>query len=118
MPAMVRPDLQKWSLSLEALTELSVHAPHPRTHERLLALVLLVQGQCALRIHRILGRDVHTVLKWVHHFNQGGPTALIYRHTGDSPARRVGFASLVREAVEQAHVAAAQPVSKKRRIAC
>lgn len=118
MPAMVRPDLQKWSLSLEALTELSVHAPHPRTRERLMALLLLAQGQCAWSLHRILGRDVHTVLKWVHDFNQGGPTAMIYRHTGGSSAQRMRFAPLVREAVEQARGAAAQPVQKKRRIAC
>ena len=115
---MVRPDLQKWSMSLEALTELSVHAPHPRTRERLLALLLLAQGWCAWSLHRTLGRDVHTVLKWVHDFNDRGPTALIYRHTGGSPAQRVRFAQLVHEAVEQARVAAAQPVSKKHRIAC
>jgi hypothetical protein len=118
MPAMVRPDLQKWSLSLEALTELSVYAPHPRTRERLLALVLLAQGQCAWGLCRILGRDVHTLLKWVHDFNQGGPTALIYRRTGGSAARRWHFAPLVKEAVEQARAAAALPVSKKASFRC
>ena len=118
MPFMVRPDLEKWSLSLEALTELSVHAPHPRTRERFLALVLLAQGHCAWGLRRILGRDVHTVLKWVHDFNHGGPTALSYRRTGGSPARRSHLAALIQEAVEQSCAAAAQPVSKKRSLRC
>ena len=62
---MVRPDLQKWSLSLSTLTELSISAEHPRTRERLTALVLLSQGQaadgyrgparCAERLHAVLG---------------------------------------------------------------
>ena len=74
---MVRPDLQKWSLSPRQITHLSVSAPHPRTRERFLALVLIPQGQSAWHLCRSLGRDVHTVLKWVHDFNLDGPDALI-----------------------------------------
>jgi hypothetical protein len=125
---MVRPDLQKWSLSLSTLTELSISAEHPRTRERLTALVLLSQGQatdgyrgparCAERLHEVLGRDVHTVLKWVHDFNAGGPAALVYRHTGGTPPRRDMLAPLVREVLDEARTVAAQPVLKKRRSAC
>jgi len=110
---MVRPDLQKWSLSLDALTELSVYASHPRTRERFLALTLLCQGQSAWRLHRSLGRDVHTVLKWVHDFNLGGPSALIYRRTGGSVAQSHRFAPLLGEVISQACAAASAPVSKK-----
>ena len=42
---MVRPELQKWSLSLSTLTERSISDEHPRTHERLTALVLRARGQ-------------------------------------------------------------------------
>lgn len=125
---MVRPDLQKWSLSLSTLTELSISAEHPRTRERLTALVLLSQGQatdgyrgparCAERLHAVLGRDVHTVLKWVHDFNDRGPAALVYRHTGGTPSRREILVPLVREVLDEARTVAAQPVLKKRRNAC
>ena len=110
---MVRPDLQKWSLSLPALTELSVHSPHPRTRERLLALVLVAQGACAWSLRQTLGRNVHTLLKWVHDFNLHGPSALIYRHTGGTPSRCSPLAPLLGEVLEQAAAAAAAPGAKK-----
>lgn len=118
MRAMVHPDLSKWSLSLDTLTELSIYAPHPRTRERFLALTWLAQGECAAGVHRALGRDVHTVLKWVHTFNEVGPSALIYRHSGGTPARTQALLPLLQETVEQARAAAALPVSKKRPSCC
>ena len=46
----------------------------------LMALLLLAQDApkrlCATRLSQVLGRDVHTVLKWVHDFNARGLTAL------------------------------------------
>ncbi len=119
---MVRPDLPKWSMSLSSLAQLSVEAEHPRTRERLMALLLLAQPQpkslCATRLSQVLGRDVHTVLKWVHDFNARGPTALIYRRTGGTTAQADAFTPLLREALEQACAAAARPVIKKHRSRC
>jgi len=122
MTAMVRPNLPKWSLSLSSLAQLSVEAAHPRTRERLMALVLLAQEApnrlCATRLSQVLGRNVHTVLKWVHDFNARGPTALIYRRTGGTQAQADTFTPLLHEALEQARAQAAQPVIKKRRSRC
>jgi hypothetical protein len=113
---MVRPDLQKWSVSAQMLAELSITAAHPRTRERLLALLLLSQGpphRCAFQLCKTLGRDVHTVLQWVHDFNARGLAALEYRHTGGTPPRRHALAPLLGEVLEQARIDAARPVSKK-----
>lgn len=92
---MLRPDLQKRSLSPSRLLELSIQAPHPRTRERLLALFLLAQpppqSTCAAHLCHKLGRDVHTLLKWVHDFNAGGLPALVYRHSGGTPLAHAGL---------------------------
>lgn len=113
---MVRPDLQKWSVSTQLLAELSITAAHPRTRERLLALLLLSQGaayRCPSQLCATLGRDVHTVLQWMHDFNARGLSALVYRHSGGSPPRRHALAPLLGEVLEQARQDAARPVSKK-----
>lgn len=109
---MVRPDLTRWSLTVESLTELCLHAPHPRTRERLLALRDLARGSCASALCKPLGRHVTTVLKWVHDFNARGPQALIYRPSGGSPSQRERLVPLIHEALGEAQQAAAR--SKKR----
>lgn len=109
---MLRPDLARWSLSEESLTELCLHAPHPRTRERLLALRDISRGSCASALCKPLGRHLTTVLKWVHDFNEHGPQALIYRHSGGNPSQRQRLTPLIHEALQGAHQAAAQ--SKKR----
>lgn len=79
----------------------------------MLALLLVAQSQCAWSLHRILGRDMHTVLKWVDDFTQCGRMAVSYRRTGGNPAQRSLFAPLVHETVEQARAVAAAPVTKR-----
>lgn len=121
MPGMIRPDLQKWSVSTQQLAELSISAAHPRTRERLLALLLLAQRapyRCASTLCKALGRDVHTVLKWVHDFNDRGLAALVYQHTGGTPSRRQALAPLLSEVIEAACADAARPVSKKAAFRC
>lgn len=118
---MVRPDLHKGSVSMQTLAELSISAAHPRTRERILALLLLSQGspyRCPSQLCATLGRDVHTVHKWVHDFNARGLPALMYRHTGGSPPRRHALAPLLGEVLEQARTDAALPVSKKLDFRC
>lgn len=113
---MVRPDLQKWSLSVPLLVELSISAVHPRTRERLTALLLLSQGppyRCASQLCRTLGRDVHTVLKWVHDFNERGLSGVAYRHSGGCAPRRMLLAPLLDQVIHSACQDAARPVSKK-----
>lgn len=61
---------------------------------------------------RGLGRDVHTVLKWVHDFNVGGPAAPVSRLTGGTPAHREMPAPLVREVLNEAPTVAARPFQK------
>ena len=82
---MVRVDLARWGQSAEDLRAASLAAPHQRTRERFQALYLIASGRfnataCAAHI----GRQDETVLSWVHLYNDGGPDALTYRHTGGS----------------------------------
>ena len=109
---MLRPDLARWSLTEESLTQLCLLAPHPRTRERLLALRDIARGCCASALCKPLGRHVTTVLKWVHDFNARGPQALIYRPSGGTGSRSEPVGTLIHEALRGAQQAAAQ--SKKR----
>jgi hypothetical protein len=113
---MVRVDLARWSLTEASLTELCLQAPHPRTRERLLALRDIARGSCASRLCQPLGRHLGTVLKWVHDFNERGPQALIYRHSGGTPPLDSALKSLADEVLSEAVHAAAQ--SKKRPSSC
>ena len=113
---MLRPNLDRWSLSEQSLTELCLRAPHPRTRERLLALRDIARGTCASQLCQPLGRHLTTVLKWVHDFNQYGPQALLYRPSGGAAAKKQRLAPLIHEALGDARRAAAQ--SKKHRSRC
>ena len=80
---MIRVEMAKWKQTVEDLRLASVKAAHPRTRERFQALYLIASGQfnattCAAHI----GRQDETVLGWVHRYNEHGPDALSYRHTG------------------------------------
>jgi hypothetical protein len=80
---MIVVELAKWQQSLEDLRRAALHATHPRTRERFQALYLIASGQfnattCAAHI----GRQDETVLHWLHLYNQQGPQALTYRHSG------------------------------------
>jgi transposase len=77
-----------------------------------MALRDIARGACASSLCKPLGRHVTTVLKWVHDFNERGPQALIYQHSGGSPSQKERLAPLIQEALDRAQQAAAQ--SKKR----
>jgi hypothetical protein len=92
---MLKPDLAKWQQTVVDLFDLAIHAPHPRTRERFLALYQLAVvggGATAHALHT--GRDRITVMDWVRKYNAEGPAALNYRRTGGSrPLFRLSNAS-------------------------
>ena len=90
---MIRVEYARWGQTPEDLRHLAVSAPHARTRERALALFDITQHRCATQVAMRTGRRAHTVLDGVHAYNQGGPDALTFRHTG---GRRPFFARSVK----------------------
>src|SRR5215212_5008239 len=86
---VLRVDLARWGQTPEDLRHLALSAPHARTRERALALFDITQHRCATQVAERTGRRAHTVMDWVHAYNQGGPAALVFRRTG---GRRPFFA--------------------------
>jgi hypothetical protein len=82
-------DCARWGQTPEDLRHLALRAPHARTRERALALVDITQHRCATQVAVRTGRRAHTVIGWVHAYNDQGPDALVYRRTG---GRRPFFA--------------------------
>ena len=67
---------------MSAEAALALSASHARTRERALALFDITQHRCATQVAGRTGRRTHTVLGWVHAYNQDGPAALAFRRTG------------------------------------
>src|SRR4051794_10974351 len=86
---VLRVEYARWGQTPEDLRHLALSAPHARTRERALALFDITQHRCATQVAGRTGRRAHTVLDWVHAYNQGGPNALVFRRTG---GRRPFFA--------------------------
>src|SRR5215213_5600128 len=79
---VLRVDYARWGQTPEDLRHLALSAPHARTRERALALFDITQHGCATQVAVRTGRRAHTVMDWVHAYNQGGPAALAFRRTG------------------------------------
>jgi hypothetical protein len=79
---VLRVDYARWGQTPEDLRHLALSAPHVRTRERALALFDITQHSCATQVAGRTGRRTHTVMDWVHAYNQGGPDALAFRRTG------------------------------------
>ena len=86
---VIRVDYARWGQTQEDLRRLALNAPHARTRERALALFDITQHSCATQVAMRTVRRAHTVMGWVHAYNQGGPDALAFRRTG---GRRPFFA--------------------------
>src|SRR3954468_7702921 len=86
---MLRVDYARWGQTPEHLRHLALSAPHAPTRERALALFDTTQHRAATQVAVRTGRRAHTVIGWVHAYNQGGPDALAFRRTG---GRRPFFA--------------------------
>jgi transposase len=83
---MLELDLAKWSQTPEDLRVEATTAAHPRTRERFLALYELTQvGRGASAVARNAGRHLQTLIRWVHRYNESGPQALVFAHTGGIP---------------------------------
>lgn len=80
---MVRPDFAKWNQTAEDVLKLAREAEHPRSQERYMALYAIGSKQSnANRWAKAIGRDNETVLDWLHLYNEEGPQAVAYRHSG------------------------------------
>ena len=79
---MIRVDCARWGQTPDDLRHLALSASHARTRERALALFDITQHRCATQVAMRTGRRAHTVMDWVHAYNQGGPDALAFCRTG------------------------------------
>ena len=83
---MLKLDLAKWNQTPDDLRQEAMNAPHARTRERFLALYELTQqGRGASAIARRVGRHLQTLIRWAHRYNEAGPQALMFEHTGGVP---------------------------------
>src|SRR5512138_301268 len=82
---VLRVDVSRWDQTAADLRGLALHADHPRSRERFLALHEIVQGGCTTAIATRSGRHPQTVMGWVHAYNKHGPAALLYRRSGGRP---------------------------------
>jgi hypothetical protein len=83
--SVLRVDASRWDQTVADLRDLALHAQHPRSRERFLALHEIAQGGCATAIATRSGRHPQTVMGWVHAYNEHGPAALMYRRSGGRP---------------------------------
>lgn len=77
--------LQRWQIDMGSVREQMYRAPTPRERERWHALWLLAGGWSAVQVAEALERDPHPIGDWLAAFDQGGPTAFAFEHTGGSP---------------------------------
>ena len=77
--------LGRWGIEVRQIRERMYRAPTPRERERWHALWLLAQGWPANKVAEVLERDPHTIGNWLAAFDQDGPAALAFEHTGGSP---------------------------------
>jgi transposase len=82
---MLSVNVEQWGQSIEFLREQALEAVHGRTRERFLALYEICQGKSASQVARKSQRNPQTVMGWVHEYNEKGPEALMFIHTGGHP---------------------------------
>jgi len=80
---MIRPDFAKWNQSIEEIRHLSIEAAHARSRERFQALYIIGrEEETASHWAQVIGRQKQTVLKWVHRYNDLGPSSVYYQASG------------------------------------
>ena len=86
LPRLVlRVDDERWGQTPAALHQLALSAAHPRSRERFLALHDIAQGSCATEVAERTAHRPHTMMDWMHAYNNRGPEALVYQRTGGRP---------------------------------
>ena len=66
---------------------MSLTAVHPRTREHFMALYEICLGKSATQVGKDSRRNPQTIMDWGHRYNNHGPDALKFRHTGAHPPR-------------------------------
>ncbi len=79
---MLRVDYRRHGQTVQDLYQLSIRSAHTRTRERFAALVQVAQGTSSAQVAPKLGRLADTVRDWIKRYNERGPQALLYVHTG------------------------------------
>ncbi len=77
--------LGRRDMEIRQVRERMYRAPTPRERERWHALWLLAQGWPANKVAELQERDPHTIGGWLAAFDQAGPAALAFEHSGGSP---------------------------------
>jgi transposase len=106
---VLRVDYGRWGQTPADLRQLALSALHPRSRERFLALHDIAQGSCATEVAERTDRRPHTVMDWLHTYNERGPEALMYRRTGGRPPFCPKIEAALDEAVRTAQRQAAAP---------
>lgn len=82
---MLTVNTERWQQDAESLREQALRAEHQRTRERFMALYEITQGNSATQVGLNTIRNPQTVMAWVHRYNEMGPEAMRYRHSGGHP---------------------------------
>ena len=79
----VRPNFEKWDQKADEIWRMSIEAEHPRSRERFQAIYQIGTKQSNSRQWaEKTKRRPHTVLGWVHSYNEYGPDKLYYQRSG------------------------------------
>jgi hypothetical protein len=80
---MLHVDTARWNQTPEDLRQAALHAAHPRTRERFQALYeVATQVWSAFGWSKQTERRHSTILEWIRTYNEAGPDALAFVHTG------------------------------------
>lgn len=83
---MLHVNYEKWGQQVPDLRDLALSSSHQRTRERFMALYEIAQGgRNATTWAEENGRHFQSVQAWIHAYNECGPEALAFQHTGGRP---------------------------------
>ena len=81
-PMTLELQIERWKQTPEDLRRLSIDAPHRQTRERFSWLYEITRSGSAATAAEALGVHHQTMLKWLHRYNDSGPEAVVFVHTG------------------------------------